>query len=79
MVVSNTSPILNLARIGQLDLLRAVYGEVVIPDLGTLAEAKRLGLVTAVRPLLDALIHQAGFWVKPSLRDHVLSQVRELP
>jgi predicted nucleic acid-binding protein len=47
--------------------------------LGTLAEAKRLGLVPAVRPLLDALIHQAGFWVKPNLRDHVLSQVKELP
>jgi len=30
-VVSNTSPILNLAIIGQLDLLRNQFGEVVIP------------------------------------------------
>lgn len=32
MVVSNTSPIINLAAIGQLDLLRALYDEVLIPD-----------------------------------------------
>lgn len=32
-VVSNTSPILNLAIIGQLDLLRQQFGEVVIPPM----------------------------------------------
>lgn len=31
-MVSNTSPIINLAAIGQLDLLRALYDEVLIPD-----------------------------------------------
>ena len=31
-VVCNTSPISNLAVIGQLDLLRQVYGAIVIPD-----------------------------------------------
>ncbi|MCC5632822.1 hypothetical protein LC613_35290 [Nostoc sphaeroides CHAB 2801] len=30
-VVCNTSPITNLAAIAQLDLLRQVYGEIVIP------------------------------------------------
>jgi len=159
MVVSDTSPILNLALIGQLDLLRRIYGELLIPDavraelralatryvelspdpppwvstrrvgnprqvealvlhldsgeseaialaletapefllidehrgrklatrlgvrcigvLGTLAEAKRQGLVPAVRPLLDALILRAGFWMSAELRDRVLRQVRE--
>jgi predicted nucleic acid-binding protein len=32
MVVSNTSPIVNLAVVGQLDLLRQLYGKVVIPQ-----------------------------------------------
>jgi predicted nucleic acid-binding protein len=31
-VVSNASPLINLARIGQLRLLHEVYGEIVIPE-----------------------------------------------
>lgn len=31
-VVSNASPLINLARIGRLDLLRELYGEVCIPN-----------------------------------------------
>jgi len=32
MIVSNTSPIINLACIGRLDVLHALFGEMVIPD-----------------------------------------------
>ena len=32
IVVSNTSPITNLAAIGQLDLLHPIYREVVVPE-----------------------------------------------
>ncbi len=32
IVVSDTSPIINLARIGQLDLLRQLYGTIIIPE-----------------------------------------------
>ena len=31
-MVSNTSPIINLACIGQLDILRQLYGSVAIPE-----------------------------------------------
>jgi predicted nucleic acid-binding protein len=31
-VVSNASPLINLARISKLDLLREVYGELIIPE-----------------------------------------------
>jgi len=31
MIVSNTSPIINLACIGRLDLLPALFGEIVVP------------------------------------------------
>lgn len=32
MTVSNTSPLTNLAAVGQLTLLRRLYGEIVIPE-----------------------------------------------
>jgi len=32
IVVSNTSPITNLAAIGRLDLLHQIYREVVVPE-----------------------------------------------
>lgn len=32
MIVSNTSPIINLACIGRLDLLPALFGEITIPE-----------------------------------------------
>ena len=31
-VVSNTSPLINLAQIGMLDLLQKLYGEIYVPD-----------------------------------------------
>jgi uncharacterized protein len=40
--------------------------------LGILIEAKRRGLIFSVKPLLDALINQAGFWVAESVYDRVL-------
>ena len=32
IVVSNTSPLTNLAAIGQLDVLRQIYHQIVIPE-----------------------------------------------
>jgi len=31
-IVSNSSPLINLARIGKLGLLRELYGELIIPE-----------------------------------------------
>jgi predicted nucleic acid-binding protein len=31
-IVSNASPLINLARIGQLDLLQRLYGELTVPE-----------------------------------------------
>ena len=159
-VVSNTSPIINLACIGQLNLLHQLYGEVIIPGavyeeitvtgagepgssevqdkewivlhplvnrplvdalrleidpgeaeaiacaielradwlllderlgrrvagrlgvryiglLGVLIEAKRNGLIAAVKPALDDLISKAGFWIKKELYNRVLEAVGE--
>jgi len=40
--------------------------------LGALLLAKRRGLIPTVRPLLDRLQSEAGFWVAPDLRQQVL-------
>jgi len=159
-VVSNTSPITNLAGIGQLDLLYQLYGTITIPQavynematigrtvpgalevqtlswitvqpvtdpsqvtalravldpgeaeaivlalelnaellliderpgraiarqtgiaiigvLGVLLEAKQQGLIVAVKPLIDQLIHQVDFWVDKQLYDAVLQSAGE--
>lgn len=45
--------------------------------LGILVEAKSQRLISAVKPLLDALINQAGFWVAEPLYKRVLQLVDE--
>jgi uncharacterized protein len=160
IVVSNTSPIFYLSTIGQLDLLRQLYAEIVIPTtvydeithvgntavsakvvptlswiktqsatdqdlvnrlrveldpgeaeaialaielnadrllmderlgraaamraglqvtgvLGILISAKRNNLIHEVKPLLDALIEQVGFWIDARLYAEVLLSAGE--
>ena len=160
IVVSNTSPLITLARAGRLDLLHAVHGDIIIPDavfdeitvagagepgahevatsawikrrpalnaplvnalgleldageseaialaiecqadlilldermgrqaarrmgltvtgtLGVLIAAKDRGLLDSVRPLLDALRVNAGFWIGDDLYNAVLAAVSE--
>jgi predicted nucleic acid-binding protein len=73
IIVSDTSPINNLAAINHLHLLQQLYTGI----LGILVEAKSQRLISAVKPLLDALINQAGFWVAEPLYKRVLQLVDE--
>lgn len=160
IVVSNTSPINNLAKIGQLDLIRQIYGTIIIPNgvyreltlpefpvaganevqifdwisvrevsdrstvdalqreldigeaeaialalelnadrvlidelqgrlvagrlglkyvgiLGILVEAKSQGIISLVKPLLDALVDESGFWVSRTMYDRILQLADE--
>ncbi|MEM8604997.1 MAG: DUF3368 domain-containing protein [Cyanobacteria bacterium P01_H01_bin.121] len=45
--------------------------------LGVLVEAKSQGLIVAVKPLMDALIYQAGFWIAAPLYERVLQLSHE--
>jgi uncharacterized protein len=45
--------------------------------LGTLALAKRRGLIPAVAPLLQRLESEAGFWVGSALRERILAGIGE--
>jgi predicted nucleic acid-binding protein len=46
--------------------------------LGILVEAKSRGLIAEVKPLLNALINEAGFWVAEPLRNSILQLVNEI-
>lgn len=45
--------------------------------LGILVEAKSKGLIAEVKPLLNALINEAGFWVAEPLLNSILQMVNE--
>lgn len=53
-------------------------GVEVIGVLGVLTLARRTGLVPAIRPVLDDLIHRAGFRIGTDLYELVLRQEGEL-
>jgi len=66
-VVSNTSPLTNLAAIGQFDLLHRLYGEIVIPE-GVWVELNAFGKRW---PGSDEV--EAASWIKRHpVRDQVL-------
>lgn len=46
--------------------------------LGILVEAKSQGLIAKVKPLLEALVNEAGFWVDEPLYNSVLRLVDEI-
>lgn len=50
----------------------------VIGTLGILLLAKNRGIITQVKPVLDAMINHAQYWVSRPLYEQVLRQAREL-
>jgi predicted nucleic acid-binding protein len=52
-------------------------GLTVIGLLGVVAQAKRSGLITNAKELLDELIHTARFWIGPDLYAEVLARLGE--
>lgn len=65
IVVSDTSPITNLAAIGQLDLIRHLYGIIVIP------EAVYTEMVAAGKPVPGAIEVQTLSWIQVQNIDNV--------
>ncbi|MDY7015881.1 MAG: DUF3368 domain-containing protein [Cyanobacteriota bacterium] len=57
--------------------IAARYGLRVQGVLGILLRAKTLGLIPLVRPLLDALMNDAGFWMTNHLYQRILQIARE--
>ena len=76
-VVSNTSPILNLAIIGRLDLLRQQFGEVLVPPM-VLQELKVDTELPGVEPIRLALQNRWLQVVELSNTDIVRALRRDL-
>ncbi len=53
------------------------YGLQVQGILGVLLRAKAQGLIPAVRPLLEALVNDAGFWTTNNLYQRILQIAQE--
>jgi predicted nucleic acid-binding protein len=68
IIVSNTGPLIGLAKIDQLGLLPPLTGLA-----GLLLLAKKQNLVPAVTPLLQAA-RQSGYWVS----DEILAVAQRL-
>lgn len=62
-------------RLGRLVAVR--YGLKITGILGILRTAKMLGLIPKMKPILDDLVQQAGFWVDQVLYEQVLRDVGE--
>jgi predicted nucleic acid-binding protein len=45
--------------------------------LGTLADAKDAGLISAIAPLIDRLVNEIGFRISATLREHILRRAGE--
>lgn len=84
-VIVNSTPLIVLSNIGQLDLLRKLYAEIFVPQavfaevtgtLGVLLRAKRENFIEKVTPLMSQLIAK-GFYITPEVFSLVKSQAEE--
>lgn len=89
VVVADSSPLIGLARIGQLEILRKLASRVLMPPavrdeatlrrigtVGLLRRAKKAGLILTVKPHLEALMAN-GIFIHRALLDAVLKDLGE--
>ena len=77
LTISNTSPLLYLHLVRQLDLLVHLYNKVFVPPtVGVILKAKEVGLLSAVSPVISAL-REARLWLSDALVADVLHQAKE--
>lgn len=50
------------------------YQLVFTGSMGCLVEAKRMGMIHAIKPLLDAMKEEARFWINPNLYSRLLRE-----
>lgn len=82
IVVADTSPIINLAAIGQLDLLNRLYGTLWIPDAvyREIAETGAGEPGSAEVQSLDWIErHNDSIWSPPCVSNSIRAKPRPLP
>jgi predicted nucleic acid-binding protein len=69
VIVSNTSPLLNLAIIGHLNLIKQ--------QLGIILKAKKENQILSVKEIINDLNYQASFRIAPNLVAKILRESSE--
>jgi hypothetical protein len=72
IVISDTSPIANLAVVGQLDLLRHLYSQVLVPP-AVFTEIKRIG---SDHPAVRAIESSAWIITRPAANQTVVASLK---
>jgi predicted nucleic acid-binding protein len=72
-IVSNASPLINLARIGQLGLLQGLYGELVIPE----AVWREVVLEGTERPGAEEVRTASWIRVQPATNRELVQALRQ--
>ena len=79
-VVVNTTPLIALSEIGELHLLRDLYGEIDIPNAVfeeiKSEKAKKEGHIQTVKPIMDKLIRN-GLYISNEVQTMVLKAANE--
>jgi predicted nucleic acid-binding protein len=73
--VSDSSPLIHLAKIEALEPISRLYRRILIPpatawcashwSLGVLLRAKQVGLIVELRPLVTRLQSEGGYYIDP--------------
>ena len=63
LVVADSSPLIALCRIGRLELLHELFGQLMLP------EARRRGVLADPADVGEELRNLAGFWIAEELMD----------
>lgn len=50
----------------------------IIGSIGCLIQAKKIGIIPAIQPFLEAMKHSARFWVNPKLYHRILRDNQEI-
>lgn len=77
-VVVNSAPLVAFWSIGRLDILRDLFGEIIIPPAvrEEFLSSEKEKIVSAVFPLLKAL-RESGLYLHEDLVEHVLTMAGE--
>lgn len=83
-IVSNTTPIISLLKLGRLDLLHKLYSQIYIPAAvykeieaeKQNIKAKAKGFIKELKPLLDELTNK-NVWISDKLKIEILKRVDE--
>jgi predicted nucleic acid-binding protein len=85
--VSDSSPLIHLAKIEALELISRLYRRILIPPatawctvtgtLGVPLRAKQVGLIVALQPSVTRLQSEGGYYIDPGLIEKVLLVARE--